>query len=94
MTWFLITNWAFVAAILFVVLNRKRPTADEMIWTGVLCLLWPVLLLFFLIGTALESVREFTSFGTSHNLPKAGAVDKISRLWGAVLAITRDHSWM
>lgn len=53
MTWFVITNWAFVAAILFVVLNRKRPPVDEMIWTGVLCLLWPVLLLFFLVGTAL-----------------------------------------
>jgi hypothetical protein len=53
MTWFVITNWVFVAAILFVVLNRKRPPVDEMIWTGVLCLLWPVLLLFFLVGTAL-----------------------------------------
>lgn len=53
MTWFLLTNWAFVAAALFVVLNRKRPPVDEMIWTGVLCLLWPVLLIFFLLGTAL-----------------------------------------
>ena len=53
MIWFLVTNWAFVAAILFVVLHRKRPPVDEMIWTGVLCLLWPVLLLFFLVGTAL-----------------------------------------
>lgn len=53
MTWFLVANWAIVAAVLFLVLNRKLPPAAEMMWTGVLCLLWPVMLLFFLIGTAL-----------------------------------------
>lgn len=58
MTWFLITNWAFVAAVLFLVLNRKFPPAGEMTWTGVLCLLWPVLLVFFLFGTALWFVSS------------------------------------
>lgn len=58
MTSFIITNWAFVAAILFVGLNRKLLPAVEMIWTVVLCLLWPVLLLFFLIGTALWLVSS------------------------------------
>lgn len=53
MTWFVISGWAIVAAILFVALNRKRPPAGEMIWTGVLCLIWPVLLVFFLLGTVL-----------------------------------------
>lgn len=53
MIWFLITNWAFVAAVLFVILNRKLPPTREMIWTGVLCLFWPVLLVFFVMGTTL-----------------------------------------
>lgn len=53
MTWFLINNWAFVAAALLLALDPKLPPAVEMIWAGVLCLLWPVLLLLFLVGTLL-----------------------------------------
>jgi hypothetical protein len=52
MTWFFITNWAFVAAILFVLISRRRTQGDQIIWTGLLCALWPLLLAFFLMGTA------------------------------------------
>lgn len=53
MTWFLLTNWAFGAAVLFVIMNSRRMPAREMIWTGLLCTIWPLLLLFFLIGSGL-----------------------------------------
>lgn len=52
---------------------------------------WPLLLI--CVSNSLESVRDFTNFGGHYNkpqLPKAGAVDKTSRLWRAVLAMTRD----
>lgn len=52
MTWFIVTNWAFVAAILFVLANRRGMAGDQMIWTGLLCALWPLLLAFFLMGSA------------------------------------------
>lgn len=53
MTWFVVTNWAIVAAILFTVMNSRRLPAEQMMWTALLCTIWPLLLLFFLIGTAL-----------------------------------------
>lgn len=52
MTWFVLRNWAFIA-ILFVILNTRRMPEEQMIRTGVLCALWPLLLLLFLAGTAL-----------------------------------------
>jgi hypothetical protein len=52
MTWFIVTNWAFVTAILFVLANRRGMAGDQMIWTGLLCALWPLLLAFFLMGSA------------------------------------------
>ena len=53
MTWFLVTNWAFVAAVLFVLFSWRPTSGEQMFWAGVLSLMWPLLLVFFLIGTAL-----------------------------------------
>lgn len=58
MTWFLVTNWAFIAAILFVILNTRRLPGEQMVWTGMLCALWPLFLLFFLLGTVLWFVSS------------------------------------
>ena len=53
MTWFIIANWAIIAAILFSVMNSRRLPGAQMMWTALLCMIWPLLLLFFLIGTVL-----------------------------------------
>jgi hypothetical protein len=58
MTWFLLTNWAFIAAIPYAILNGRRLLGEQMVWTGLLCLLGPLLLLFFLLGTALWLVSS------------------------------------
>ena len=53
MTWFLFGNWAFVAAVLFVVITRGPTSREQMIWAGVLSALWPLLLALFFLGTLL-----------------------------------------
>jgi hypothetical protein len=53
MTWFIVVNWAFVAAVLFMMMNTRRLPGENMLWAAVLCALWPLLLVFFLTGTVL-----------------------------------------
>ena len=75
MTWFITANWAIVAAILFTVMNSRRLPGAQMVWTALLCAIWPLLLLFFLVGTALwfvGSVRHALKRRGQHRHSRRG----------------------
>jgi len=67
---FLPAIWALVAAVLFALLNARRMPGEQMIWTALLCALWPFALVFFLIGTAVWL------FGSAYHAAKRNG-------WGA-----------
>ena len=58
MTWFLVAIWAFVAAPLLLIVNSRGMHREQLLWSAVLCALWPLLLAFFFFGTALWAVSS------------------------------------